>query len=564
MKVMVVDDNDTNRKVCRIILSEITHDIIVLEDGSKVIPALQACDDMPDVILLDVLMPIKDGFTAAQEIRTAFPENHIPIIFLTALNDRDSFERCLNLGDDFILKPVDRSVLLSKVRAHSRIAKMHGEITMQRDELRHFHEQVKYDYAIAESIFGNLMDEMSAQIEKVHGLDYLSTPMTVFNGDLIVVASRPHGGVYVMIADATGHGLPAAISAIPATRAFFSMAAKGLALGEIVSEINSVLVRFLPVGMMLAASVFEVRANGFEVSWWGGGLPTGYILGSDGEIVRELVSTHMPLGVLKENEFEASVTHLKLAPSEQLICYTDGVTEATNAKGEQFGSHRIEQAIVGQSNLINSLHSAVNAFSQDQSTDDLSILSMRFPITNGNPSSIVKEEGFLSTIPIQSSLSLDADLIKSGHVMNQVRGFLTGMVSGGVHLDLVCSVISELVTNAIDHGLLDLDSRIKDDPDGFFTFYQVREDKLKELKLDAKVTLDFDYCPNRKLLKLVIEHNGAGFDYQKMNDSKSSDTHGRGIILTRELCESLEYSNEGCKVTATYLLDGRHHFPSSA
>ncbi len=136
-----------------------------------------------------------------------------------------------------------------------------------------------------------------------------------------------------MIADATGHGLPAAISAIPATRAFFSMAAKGLALGEIVSEINSVLVRFLPVGMMLAASIFEVRANGLEVSWWGGGLPTGYILGSDGEIVRELVSTHMPLGVLKENEFEASVTHLKLAPSEQLICYTDGVTEAANARG---------------------------------------------------------------------------------------------------------------------------------------------------------------------------------------------------------------------------------------
>ncbi len=130
-------------------------------------------------------------------------------------------------------------------------------------------------------------------------------------------------------------------------------------------------------------------------------------------------------------------------------------------------------------------------------------------------------------------------------------------------MDLVCSVISELITNAIDHGLLDLDSRIKDKPDGFFTFYQVREDKLKELKLDAKVTLDFDYCPKRKLLKLVIEHNGSGFDYQKMNESKSSDTHGRGIILTRELCETLEYSNEGCKVTATYLLDGRHHFPAS-
>ncbi len=70
-----------------------------------------------------------------------------------------------------------------------------------------------------------------------------------------------------MIADATGHGLTAAISTIPQPELSFHCT-KGLSLGEMVIELNHSLERFLPVGMMLAARKFEVRANGFEISWW--------------------------------------------------------------------------------------------------------------------------------------------------------------------------------------------------------------------------------------------------------------------------------------------------------
>lgn len=51
--------------------------------------------------------------------------------------------------------------------------------------------------------------------------------------------------------------------------------------------------------------------------------------------------------------------------------------------------------------------------------------------------------------------------------MNEVRRFLTGIVSGGEDLDLLCSVLSELFANAIEHGLLELDSSLKETPDGF-------------------------------------------------------------------------------------------------
>lgn len=564
MHVMIVDDHATNRELCRFMLNHLVDTVTTFENGEGVVEAMKKMDCLPDVILLDVMMPIKDGFTTAHEIKREFSDVHIPIIFLTVLDDCVSFERCLTVGDDFILKPVERSVLIAKVQAHCRIVRMHNEVKEQRDELRHFHEQVRYDYAIAESIFSNLMHEMSSQVKNIYGINYLSTPSTVFNGDLIVVANRPHGGVYVMIADATGHGLPAAISAIPATRAFFSMAAKGLSLGEIASEINDVLVRFLPMGMMLAASIFEVRANGFEVSWWGGGLPDGYLIDSDGTVVRRLTSTHMPLGVLKPHEFESSIMHFRLEPDQQIVCYTDGVIEAMDDSGEQFGQERLEASFGTDQAVIPVLYESVRQFAGKAVGDDLSILTMKFPILNGNAQDTPRDIASFNKVPSRSKLRLDGSVLREVTVMTEVRKFLAGVLNSGAHLDLVCSVLSELFANAIEHGLLRLDSSIKEQPDGFFLFYQMREEKIKQLDDSAWVELGVDYDPEQLKVTFEVEHNGEGFDYEKTYSTTDKDlTHGRGIILASELCDSLEYSKHGCRVIAVYSLEATHHFPSS-
>ncbi len=566
MHVLIVDDHATNRELCRYMLSDLTRQVETFESGVGVVEAMQNMDSLPDVILLDVMMPVKDGFATASEIRQAFEGEHIPIIFLTVLDDHDSFERCLALGDDFILKPVDRSVLVAKVQAHCRIARMHNEVKNQRDLLHRFHEQVQYDYIIAESIFSNLMEKMSSKARNIYGLDYLSTPSTVFNGDIILVANRPHGGIYVMIADATGHGLPAAISAIPASRTFFAMVAKGMSLGDIVLEMNNALYGFLPIGMMLAASVFEIRANGFEVSWWGGGLPDGYIVAPDGSIVRRLVSSHMPLGVLQPHEFETDITHLKMGPGEQILCYTDGVIEAENQQGEQFGQHRLEQVILQGKDMIPNLFESVKAFADKNENvgDDLSILSMDFPISSSQEDNLANEQGYRCLVPTKTQLSFDASLIRDVALMNQVRQYLSGLFNGDSHLDLVCTLLSELISNALDHGLLMLDSKIKESPDGFFEFYQLREQKLKELANDAWITLDIDYRPQHQSIHFILEHNGQGFDYHKVVNASENMTHGRGIVLANELCDSLTYSKQGRRVDVKYCFDSQHTFPESS
>ncbi|MGF1909429.1 fused response regulator/phosphatase [Vibrio kasasachensis] len=564
MRIMIIDDQATNRELCRLMLSHITSRIDTFESGRDAVRAMSKMQNLPDIVLLDVMMPEQNGFMTAQQIRQSFPEQHIAIIFLTVLDDHDSFERCLALGDDFVLKPVESSVLLAKVQAHHRIVTMHNEVMAQRDELSLFHEQVRYDYAIAESIFSNLKDEMSDQVKHVYGIDYISTPSTIFNGDLIVVANRPHGGVYVMIADATGHGLPAAISAIPATRAFFSMAVKGLAVGEIVAEINEVLNRFLPTGMMLAASIFEIRANGLEVSWWGGGLPDAYILDPDGTISQRLESKHMPLGVLGPKEFEANLMHLKLEPHQRIIAYTDGLIEAVNELGESFGQSRLEAVLQAGKFAIPTLYQSVREYAYKNADDDLSILAMEFPISSDKSAVEVKLEDFVSTLPIQSRLHFQADVIRKASLLSDIRRYLAGIIFGSPHLDLVCSILSELVTNAIDHGLLGMDSAIKEQPEGFFLFYQKREERLAQLNNEAWLKLDIDYIPLEQRLIMTLEHNGEGFDYRSHPKEKSNGlTYGRGIVLATELCDSLHYSKQGKQATATYRFDAPHRFPSS-
>ena len=559
MRIVVVDDHETNRELCRLMLNEIAEQFYAFEDGASVVESMKEMSVLPDIIILDVMMPVKDGFETAKDIREAFPNHHIPILFLSVLDDKDSYKRCLSLGDDFIPKPIDRSVLLAKVQAHFRIARMHNELREQRDELHHFHEQINYDHTIAESIFTNLMDEMSSLLSNISGLKYISTPSTVFNGDLILVANRPHGGLYIMIADATGHGLPAAISAIPATRAFFSMAAKGLSLGEIVTEVNDSLVRFLPMGMMLAASVFEIKSNGLDVSWWGGGLPDSYVLDNEGNILHRLRSSHMPLGVLDKHEFEVNLVNMKLEEGNQIISHTDGVTEAVNLNGEQFGQHRLESTFkqscsTHSGSIIDTLYEAVNQFSTSRDSDDVSILQMKFPIKNHQTQVSTTQASGISNVPSSASLFFPKSVLTKVTVMAEVRQYLTGIISGGQDLDLVCSVLSELFANAIEHGLLDLDSKMKDDPDGFYSFYQLREQRLRELDESAWVQLKLDFKPEESQLIMQLEHNGSGFDINRYNQPDDMQSYGRGIILVSHLCHSLNYYNEGKGVTAVYSL----------
>jgi two-component system sensor histidine kinase/response regulator len=142
-KVLVVDDEARNRTLTRAILRE--HDVIEAAGAEEAYAILDR--EQIDLVLLDVMMPSIDGFTACREIKRRHPEPYLPVILLTALGEQEHRNEGFEAGaDDFLSKPVDRRELQLRVRAFLRLRLQDDLIRRQLDELKRL-DRLKDDLA---------------------------------------------------------------------------------------------------------------------------------------------------------------------------------------------------------------------------------------------------------------------------------------------------------------------------------------------------------------------------------------------------------------------------------
>lgn len=139
--ILVVDDNEANRALACGTLEDEGYRVVLAGGGAEGIAAFEA--HHPDCILLDVRMPHVDGFAACEAIRAAPGGREVPIIFLTALRDVDTFDRAQRAGaDDFLGKPVRPNELLARVESALKLRSLRSELSgryallkKQRDDL---------------------------------------------------------------------------------------------------------------------------------------------------------------------------------------------------------------------------------------------------------------------------------------------------------------------------------------------------------------------------------------------------------------------------------------------
>lgn len=132
--VLIVDDEPVVRETLLSMLEDGGYSIETAESGPEAIQKAERL--LPDLILLDVMMPGMDGFEICRRIRSTPRLAEVPIIILTALNDRESLLRGIEAGaDDFLTKPVDRHELRARVRTITRLNR-YRTLTEQRENLR--------------------------------------------------------------------------------------------------------------------------------------------------------------------------------------------------------------------------------------------------------------------------------------------------------------------------------------------------------------------------------------------------------------------------------------------
>ncbi|VAX42479.1 hypothetical protein MNBD_PLANCTO03-2087, partial [hydrothermal vent metagenome] len=135
--VLVVDDNEQNLELLQAYLDDLGCTIRTARDGVEAMAAIEAV--VPDLVLLDVMMPRMSGFQVCERIKASPRTRDVPVIMVTALNEVGDVERAVEAGaDDFLTKPVNRLELLTRVRSLLRVRTLKHQLDSTLDELRRY------------------------------------------------------------------------------------------------------------------------------------------------------------------------------------------------------------------------------------------------------------------------------------------------------------------------------------------------------------------------------------------------------------------------------------------
>ncbi|MFP3938022.1 MAG: response regulator [Phycisphaerae bacterium] len=125
--ILVVDDNEQNLELLVAYLEPTGCNIRTARDGVEAMEAIE--QELPDLILLDIMMPRMSGFEVCRKLKSAPATRDVPVIMVTALHELGDIERGVESGtDDFISKPVNRLELLTRVRSLLRVRHLKTEL----------------------------------------------------------------------------------------------------------------------------------------------------------------------------------------------------------------------------------------------------------------------------------------------------------------------------------------------------------------------------------------------------------------------------------------------------
>ena len=295
-KILIADDEPGVHVATKIALEDFsfegkTLDFLSAYSGKEALRMLEEHSDIV-LVLLDVVMETDDaGLRVVKQIREEMKNQHVRVILRTGQAGRFPEKSIIvdyDVNDYKTKTELTSGKLFSSVvtsiRSYTNIRELHEhrehleelvekrseELRQTNETLAFRNEELNQEQEFAQKIFSNIVDP--GFLDAVN-IKYLLSPMSVFNGDLLLVEQDQSRGQFVMLGDFTGHGLRAALGTIPVSETFRSMVRRGFSIEDIVDEINRKLKEILPVGVFLCACVIHIDTIRNKLSVWNGSLP---------------------------------------------------------------------------------------------------------------------------------------------------------------------------------------------------------------------------------------------------------------------------------------------------
>ena len=337
-KILVVDDEpDLEPLILQRMRRNIrsgSYEFVFARNGVEALERLNG-DEGIDMVLSDINMPQMDGLTLLSQIPDVDP--NVRSVIVSAYGDMKNIRTAMNRGAfDFVTKPIDFDDLQVTIdRTLSHLAEWRDALS-SRDKLVALQNELDVASRMQQSILPTQFPE-GAEFQVSGHME----PARNVGGDFFDVHRLENGKVGIGIADVSDKGVPAALFMM-SSRTLLKGAAIGSGIpGEVLSEVNDLLHQDNEASMFVTVlyAVYEPETG--EFTYASGGHDSPLLVRPDGSSVVLPLTGGVALGVAPGFPYEQHTE--MLSPGDTIVLYTDGVTEAKNGAGEQFGIERLRE-----------------------------------------------------------------------------------------------------------------------------------------------------------------------------------------------------------------------------
>jgi len=337
--ILLVDDTPANIQVAHSILKD-DYKLRIATNGAKALELTKAAP-MPDLILLDVMMPEMDGYEVCGILKASPETKDIPVIFLTGKTEAEDETRGFQVGAvDYIHKPFSPAVVQARVHTHLVLREAREQLARQ---LLTINNELEMAREIQLSILPH-------EIPKIRGLGIAARylPMNSVAGDFYDFILVDEKRVGILIADVSGHGLPAALIASMLKVALSAQSAHACDPARVLNGLNHSLCGKFKYHFVTAAYIF-VDMERQTISYAAAGHPPLLLWQMATASASELVQNGLLLGMFPQETYSA--VKIAVQPGDKAILYTDGILETSSPSDEDFGIELFKGFLESQHHL---------------------------------------------------------------------------------------------------------------------------------------------------------------------------------------------------------------------
>ena len=332
-RVMIVDDDLINLQLLVNQLARAGYNVTSFTGGKDALASLDSGESY-DIILLDVMMPIVSGYDVCRQVREKFTAHELPIIMLTAKNTNQDIITGISLGaNDYITKPFDREVLLTRVKSYISLKKAVEEQSK--------FIAVKQELEIARKIQLAILPQT---LPRVNGLSIHARyePMTEIGGDFYDFLHLDDKRIGILIADVTGHGVPAALISSMVKIAYYMSYDSLTNPAALLEKLNISLIEHIYGRFITAFYAFidlqEMKMTFSNAAHW-----PMYLQNRETGELRELTIKGKLIGLNHDEKYN-NLT-IDIQKGERLVLFTDGLVEERDIDGNIIDEEFLEKTI---------------------------------------------------------------------------------------------------------------------------------------------------------------------------------------------------------------------------